>query len=85
MTQQVLHAVYQKGVFRPTDPLPDIPEGQKVRLVVDAEEPLISKPNRPDVLELAGRVFDGLAPREIEEFEKEIRASRFSIRRQVDL
>jgi predicted DNA-binding antitoxin AbrB/MazE fold protein len=39
-TLQVIHAVYEQGVFRPTDPV-ELPESCRVELLVQ-KEPLVS-------------------------------------------
>jgi predicted DNA-binding antitoxin AbrB/MazE fold protein len=63
--QQILNAVYEKGVFRPLQH-PDIAEGQQVRLVVETSAPL----SPDEILELAGQVYEGLSEQEIDEIEE---------------
>ena len=57
MTSHAMEAVFQNGVFLPTGQVPRLEEGQHVRLMVEVDE-------SPDVLELAGRVYDGLSEEE---------------------
>jgi predicted DNA-binding antitoxin AbrB/MazE fold protein len=65
MIQQALDAVYEKGVFRVLGPLEMvIPEGQHVRLVVEADTPADT------VLALAAQVYEGLTQREIDDIER---------------
>lgn len=62
---QVLEAIFENGVFRPLKP-PELAEGQRVSLIVEAGEPL-----SPDqMLELAGKVFEGLNDEQIREIER---------------
>ncbi len=42
---QVVHAVYEKGVLRPLDPL-DLPEHQEVRVTVEPVPPGKAEPPR---------------------------------------
>ena len=65
MTRQSLDAVDEKGMFRVLGPLDMvIPEGQRVRIVVDAED-------ATDVLlALAAQVYEGLTPHEIDDIEQ---------------
>ena len=61
---QVLDAIFEKGAFRPLkSPSPVIMEGQKVRLVVEADAP-------NDMLALAAQVYAGLTEQEIDEVER---------------
>lgn len=65
MTTKALDAVFENGVFRPLTPVDiAIPEGQRVRLVVETIEPSV------DVLSLATHVYDGLSEEQIEEIEQ---------------
>jgi predicted DNA-binding antitoxin AbrB/MazE fold protein len=65
MPKQFIEAVFENGVLRPlTEIRPPLPDGQRVRILVETEEPL------PHVLELATRVFDELTECEIQEIEK---------------
>lgn len=62
---QPIDAIYEHGTFRilNTDTV-KMPEGQHVRLIAEP----VDKPE--NVLELLGRVYDGLSEEEIEEIEK---------------
>ena len=65
MTVQTLEAVFENGVFRPLNTRDiAIPEGQQVRLIVEAVE----APS--ESLALATQVYDGLSEEQIEEIEK---------------
>jgi predicted DNA-binding antitoxin AbrB/MazE fold protein len=65
LPKQFIEAVFENGVLRPlTEIQPPLPEGQRVRLLVETEEPL------PHALELATRVYDDLTEQEIEEIER---------------
>ncbi len=58
---QVLEAVYENGMFRPTT-RPSLTEGQQVRLIIEAEA-------RDDILALAARVYAGLAEKDVNDVE----------------
>ncbi len=61
---QTCEAVYEDGVFRPVKDLPtSISEGQRVRLVVEMDEPT-------DILRLAAQVYDGLSDEQVREVEQ---------------
>jgi predicted DNA-binding antitoxin AbrB/MazE fold protein len=65
MTTETLDAIFEHGTFRLVRP-PNISlhEGQRVRLVVEIEEP-------PDaILALAANVYAGLSPQDITEVEQ---------------
>lgn len=62
MTTRTLEAVFQNGAFHPLSPSPVWSEGQHVRLVVETQE--------PDVLALAGAVYEGLSDEEQAEVER---------------
>lgn len=65
MTIQMYDAIFQNGAFRIIAPaMSAITEGQQVRLIVELEM------KQPDVLELAGEVYEGLLPDEINEVEQ---------------
>lgn len=65
MVTQTLDAVFENGVFRPLTPLNiAIPEGQQVRLVVEAIE------SPAEALALAIQVYDGLSEKQIDEIEQ---------------
>ncbi|OIP89941.1 MAG: hypothetical protein AUK24_05465 [Syntrophaceae bacterium CG2_30_49_12] len=60
-----IDAIYERGVFRPLKH-PAIPDGQHVRLLVEALEEATTE----DMLELAAQVYDGLSPQQIDEIEE---------------
>lgn len=61
MSTQVYEAIFQNGAFRPVRPV-SIAEGQHVRLIIEVEE-------KPNVLELAARVYEDLSEDEVREIE----------------
>ena len=61
---EIIEAVYEKGVFKPLQAL-ELPEGQHVRLVVEATETSSSE----DILALAAQVYEGLSPEDIDAIE----------------
>ncbi len=64
MTQTV-DAVFENGTFRLLDvPATPLMEGQHVRLTIEAEVA------PEDILALAGEVYEGLSPSEINEVEQ---------------
>ena len=64
MHDQLVNAVYEHGSFRPLEPLSiEMRNGDLVRLRIEAQ-------GEPPLLELAGQVYDGLSPSEIEEIER---------------
>ena len=62
---EIIEAIYEKGVFKPLQNL-ELPEGQHVRLVVEAAEPSSST----DILALAAQVYEGLSPEDIDAIEQ---------------
>ena len=65
MIGQTCEAVFEQGIFRVLLPRDiAIPEGQRVRLVVEAVEP------PEDILELAAHVYDGLSEKQIDKVEQ---------------
>lgn len=62
MTTQTLDAVFRDGAFLPLSTPSTLVEGQQVRLIVEVEE--------PDVLALAGAVFEGLSEAEVNDVER---------------
>lgn len=52
------------GVFRPVDS-PELPEGERVRLTVER----LSAVEPDDILRLAGQVYAGLSPRDVDDVE----------------
>ena len=67
MARETIEAVYEHGGFRPITPVDHLPEGQKVRLVVEP----IEKPD--DILALAAQVYEGLSDDQIELIEQHTR------------
>ena len=61
---EVIEAIYEKGVFKPLQEL-EIPEGQRVRLVVETAAGTTSD----EMLALAAQVYEGLAPEEVDAVE----------------
>lgn len=65
MSMQSITAIFENGRFRPIRPLnPSLSEGQKVRLVVETGL------SPEEILDLAGKVYDGLSDEEIDEIEQ---------------
>jgi predicted DNA-binding antitoxin AbrB/MazE fold protein len=65
MIRQTCEAVFEDGIFRILPPYKIVvPEGQKVRLVVETAEP------PEDVLELATHVYAGFSEEQIDEIEQ---------------
>ena len=63
---EVAEAIYQDGAFKLLTPLSSkIKEGETVKLTVETKE--ISP---EEMLELAGKVYEGLSEEEIDELEK---------------
>jgi predicted DNA-binding antitoxin AbrB/MazE fold protein len=62
--RHTVKAVYQDGVFRPTEK-PEIQELQRVRLIVETEP----APDPSELLSLAAEVYEGLSESEIDEVE----------------
>ena len=68
--QQTLDAVYEHGTFRLLDTNEvSLPEGQRVRLLVEPVE-VVDSPKSS--LELLMHLYDGLSEEEIDEIEKVI-------------
>jgi predicted DNA-binding antitoxin AbrB/MazE fold protein len=64
MTEHVIHAVFENGTFRPLQPLEvEVREGERVCLHIEQTPGSTS-------LELAGQVYDGLTPPEIQAIER---------------
>ena len=63
--KQTVEAVYENGVFRPLRST-GLSEGQHVRLEIETPP----EESCDDLLELAGRVYDGLSDDQIDEIEK---------------
>ena len=62
-----VEAIYEDGVFRPLLSIPDISEGQRVRIVVE-----IAREDNSDeeiILELAASVYGGLSDQDVDEIE----------------
>jgi predicted DNA-binding antitoxin AbrB/MazE fold protein len=63
MATVTCRAIFENGVFRPTDSLSSpVPEGQAVRLTVEARSP-------DEILKLVGQVYEGLSEEQIAEVE----------------
>ena len=61
---QVCEAIFEHGVFRPTEPpSPKLADGQHVRLIVETG-------GAEHMLDLAGKVYEGLSDQEIDEVER---------------
>jgi len=68
MTTETVEAVYEHGGFRLVAPVDlKLPEGQKVRLMVEPIE------QADDILALAARVYEGLPDDEIDSIEEHTR------------
>jgi predicted DNA-binding antitoxin AbrB/MazE fold protein len=68
MMSHALNAIYEHGIFRPTDPAElHLADGQQVRLVVEPIEEVDT------LLELAADVYEGLDEQQIAELEQMIR------------
>ena len=65
MVTQTVSAVFEHGIFRPVTltNLP-IPEGQQVRLVIEAVEAPV------EILDLATQVFEGFSENQLNELEQ---------------
>lgn len=63
---QTLDAVFEDGSFKPVDngSLP-FSEGQRVKLIVE-----VPAESDDDLIELAGRVYEGLSDKEVDEVER---------------
>lgn len=63
---QTIEAIYQNGMFKPVNPiLEEIKEGETVEIIIK------DKRLSPDeMLELAGKVYEGLSDEDIEEIER---------------
>jgi predicted DNA-binding antitoxin AbrB/MazE fold protein len=64
MSQELIHAVFENGAFRPLEPLPvSMNDGDAVGLRIE-------KLGQRTSLELATKVYDGLSPNEIDDIER---------------
>lgn len=63
---QTIEAIYQNGMFKPLTPVSEeIEEGEKVEITIK------DKSLSPEeMLELAGKVYEGLSDEDIEEIER---------------
>ena len=63
---QTIEAIYQNGMFKPLKPISkEISEGETVEIIIK------DKRLSPDeMLELAGKIYEGLSNEDIEEVEK---------------
>ncbi len=65
MLSRSVNAVFEKGVFRPLEPLDQtVTEGQEVRLVVEIPE------SSKSILDLVTQVYAGLSPEDINAVEQ---------------
>lgn len=65
MLSRAVNAVFEKGVFRPLEPLDQtVTEGQEVRLVVEIPE------SSKSILDLVTQVYDGLSPEDVNAVEQ---------------
>lgn len=65
MATRSVEAIFEDGTFHPVQPLPVLlRDGQRVRLVIETEE------SAETILALAGNVYAGLSPQEIDEVER---------------
>ena len=63
---QVIDAVFKDGAFKPLNGAPvPLSEGQRVRLIVE-----IPREPDTDLIELAGKVYEGLSDEQVNEIEK---------------
>ena len=77
--KQTVDAVCEGGMFRPVAPVDGgLTERQRVRLVVET-----TRPTPEEILELAGRVFEGLSEEEIQEIEDAILNNRVHFEERV--
>ncbi|HSF18333.1 MAG TPA: antitoxin family protein [Vicinamibacteria bacterium] len=74
----IVEAIFEDGVFKPVLP-PELPEGQRVQITVESASPYSSE----DVLRIAGRVYHGLSPSDIEEIEEMARRRVFFTREPI--
>jgi predicted DNA-binding antitoxin AbrB/MazE fold protein len=58
-------AVYEKGVFRPLLAIPELSEGQRVRIAVEFSRDADTE----EILELAASVYDGLPEQDVNKIE----------------
>ena len=62
---QTIEAIYQNGIFKPLNPIPEsISEGEKVKLVVETEEDV------NPIIKLAENFYEGLSEEDIDEIER---------------
>lgn len=63
---QTIEVIYQNGIFKPLNPIPDeIREGEKMEIIVKDK-----KLSPDEMLQLAGKVYEGLSDEDINEIEK---------------
>ncbi len=63
---QTIEVIYQNGMFKPLNPIPDeIKEGEKMEIIVKDK-----KLSPDEMLQLAGKVYEGLSDEDINEIEK---------------
>lgn len=69
MTAQTIEAIYEDGVFKPLQPIPDLAEHERVRLVVKPLSKSVSLQQVKAMLELAFATYEGLTKEQIEQIE----------------
>jgi predicted DNA-binding antitoxin AbrB/MazE fold protein len=63
---QTIEAVYQNGLFKPLKPISvEISEGDTVEITIKDK-----KLSPEEMLELAGQVYEGLSPEDVDEIER---------------
>ena len=63
---QTIEAIYQNGMFKPLNPVPEeITEGEKVEITIKDK-----KLSPEEMLELAGKIYEGLSEEDVEEIER---------------
>lgn len=63
---QTVEAIYQNGIFKPLNPIPEeIAEGETVEITISEK-----KLSPEEMLKLASRVYEGLSNEDIAEIER---------------
>ena len=73
-----VEAIFEDGVFKPVSP-PELSDGQRVQITVER----VTRYSPEDILRMAGRVYHGLSPSDIEEIEEMARRRVFFTREPV--